>query len=94
MEKGFAKDEHVSFFVEDRAKLDLHKRGYTLKAQVYIETISTGNSLFRFAYSSLLSSPLLLSSRNLTVFLFSSPLSPRSFFFVFVLQKLPLLYLI
>eukprot|EP00026_Physarum_polycephalum_P003165 Phypoly_transcript_03175.p1 GENE.Phypoly_transcript_03175~~Phypoly_transcript_03175.p1 ORF type:complete len:843 (+),score=112.98 Phypoly_transcript_03175:152-2530(+) len=41
VEKGFAKDEHVSFFVEDKAKLDLHKRGYNLKAKVFIETIST-----------------------------------------------------
>jgi hypothetical protein len=41
VEKGFAKDEHISFFVEDRARLDLHKRGYTLKAKVYIETISS-----------------------------------------------------
>jgi hypothetical protein len=42
VEKGFAKDEYVSFFVEDKAKLDLHKRGYTLKAKVFIETISIG----------------------------------------------------
>lgn len=41
VEKGFARDEHISFFVEDKAKLDLHKRGYTLKAKVFIESINS-----------------------------------------------------
>lgn len=42
MEKGFATDEFVSFFIEDRAKLDLHKRGYTIRAKVFIENLSLG----------------------------------------------------